>query len=72
MEKEPVGLVLSRKKDEAIIIGDGINYPIIRILMVELRGDKARIAVKADKSIPVHREEVFEQIKAEGRIAAAS
>lgn len=49
-------LVLSRMKDEVIVIGKGAEE--IRITLVDLRGDKARIGVTAPKSVPVDREEV--------------
>ena len=52
-------LVLSRKKFEQIIIGDGA----IVITVVEIRSDSVRIGVDADKAIPVHRREVSEAIK---------
>lgn len=51
-------LVLSRKKNEAIRIFDDIE-----IVVVEIRGDKVRLGIKADRSIPVHREEVYAAIK---------
>jgi carbon storage regulator len=51
-------LVLSRKKDEALCIGDDI-----RIVVVEMRGDKVRLGIVADPKIPVHRLEVYEAIK---------
>ena len=47
-------LVLSRKKNEQIVIDDEIV-----ITIVEIRGDKVRIGVEADKKIPVHRREVW-------------
>lgn len=50
-------LVLSRKKDEAIVINDAI-----RIVVVEIRGDKVRLGVEAPKEVPVHRNEVYEAI----------
>jgi carbon storage regulator len=50
-------LVLTRKKNEVICIGDGIE-----VMVVEIRGDKVRLGVKADSSIPVHRKEVKERI----------
>lgn len=56
-------LVLSRKRDEVICIGNEI-----RITVVDVRGDKARIGVDAPTSIPVHREEVFKAIDREGRL----
>jgi len=51
-------LVLSRKKNESIVIDDDIT-----IVVVEIRGDKVRLGVEAPKEIPVHRQEVFEAIK---------
>lgn len=51
-------LVLSRKKNESIVINDDIT-----IVVVEIRGDKVRLGVEAPKEIPVHRREVFEAIQ---------
>ncbi|MDG2015204.1 MAG: carbon storage regulator CsrA [Pirellulaceae bacterium] len=51
-------LVLSRKKNESIVINDDI-----KIVVVEIRGDKVRLGVEAPKEIPVHRHEVHEAIK---------
>lgn len=51
-------LVLTRKKNETIRIGDDIS-----IVVVEIRGDKARLGIEAPKEIPVHREEVYQAIK---------
>ena len=53
-------LVLSRKKDESIRIGDDVVVTII-----EIRGDKVRVAIDAPRDIPVHRQEVYEAIRAE-------
>jgi carbon storage regulator len=53
-------LVLSRKRDERIIIGDNIS-----IMVIEIRGDKVRLGIDAPKDIPVHREEVAKAIKRE-------
>jgi carbon storage regulator len=50
-------LVLSRKKDESIVINNDIT-----IVVVEIRGDKVRLGVEAPKEVPVHRQEVFEAI----------
>lgn len=50
-------LVLSRKKNETIVIND-----VIRITVVEIRGDKVRLGIEAPRNIEVHREEVYEQI----------
>lgn len=57
------GLVLSRKKDERIFIGEGPNR--ITLLVVEIRGDKVRLHIDAPRDVPVHREEVFEAIQRE-------
>jgi carbon storage regulator len=51
-------LVLSRKKNESIIINDEIT-----IVVVEIRGDKVRLGVEAPKAVPVHRREVWELIR---------
>lgn len=58
-------LVLSRQKDETIIIGDDIE-----VTVVDIRGDKVRLGINAPKSVTVHRKEVYEQIKRENREAA--
>ncbi len=51
-------LVLSRKKNESIVINDDIT-----IVVVEIRGDKVRLGVEAPKEVPVHRREVFDAIR---------
>ena len=51
-------LVLSRKKNESIVIDDDIT-----IVVVEIRGDKVRLGVEAPKEVPVHRREVYDAIK---------
>ena len=51
-------LVLSRKNNESIVIGDGIV-----ITIVDIRGDKVRLGIEAPKEVPVHRQEVFDAIK---------
>lgn len=56
-------LVLSRKKNESIIIGDQETLGFeIKIVIVEIRGDKVRLGIEAPKSVPVHREEVYRAI----------
>jgi carbon storage regulator len=50
-------LVLSRYKNESIIIGNDIV-----VTLVEIRGDKVRLGIVAPKNVPVHREEVYEAI----------
>lgn len=51
-------LVLSRKRDEAIMIGEDVE-----IVVVEIRGDKVRLGIEAPRDLPVHRREVFDAIK---------
>jgi carbon storage regulator len=63
-EKEIPMLVLTRKKDQSIVIGDDI-----KITIVDIRGDKVRLGIEAPKTVPVHRQEVWIAIKNE--IAAA-
>jgi carbon storage regulator len=53
-------LVLSRQKDESIIIGDDVE-----IVIVDVRGDKVRLGITAPKNISVHRREVYEAIQRE-------
>lgn len=53
-------LVLSRKKDEKILIGDSIT-----LMVIEIRGDKVRLGIDAPRDVTVHREEVYEAIKRE-------
>jgi carbon storage regulator len=50
-------LVLSRKKNESIIINDNITVTVI-----EIRGDKVRLGIEAPKNVSVHRREVYEAI----------
>ena len=53
-------LVLSRQKDESIMIGDDVE-----ITIVDVRGDKVRLGITAPRSIPVHRREVYDAIQSE-------
>jgi carbon storage regulator len=53
-------LVLSRQRDECIMIGDNIVVTI-----VDIRGDKVRLGIQAPAEIPVHRQEVYEAIQRE-------
>ncbi len=59
-------LVLSRQRDETIMIGDEIE-----ITVVDIRGDKVRLGITAPTRIAVHRKEVYEAIKKENEQAAA-
>ncbi|MEC8320773.1 MAG: carbon storage regulator CsrA [Planctomycetota bacterium] len=59
-------LVLSRQRDETIMIGDDIELTI-----VDIRGDKVRVGISAPNSVSVHRKEVYEAIRKENEQAAA-
>ncbi len=59
-------LVLSRKKDESIVINDNIVVTI-----VEIRGDKVRLGIDAPRDVPVHRQEVLDAILREQNLADA-
>jgi carbon storage regulator len=58
-------LVLSRHRDESIMIGDNVVVTI-----VDIRGDKVRLGINAPNEIPVHRQEVYEAIQRENREAS--
>ena len=58
-------LVLSRQRDESIIVGDNVQ-----ITIVDIRGDKVRLGIEAPAHISVHRKEVFDAIQRENRKAA--
>jgi len=53
-------LVLSRQRDESIMIGDNVE-----ITIVDVRGDKVRLGITAPKEIPVHRREIYDAIQRE-------
>jgi carbon storage regulator len=59
-------LVFTRKRDEAVVIGDGVEVRVLRI-----GRDSIRLGVTAPTSVPVHRLEIYEQIRAENQMAAA-
>ncbi len=58
-------LVLSRTRDETIMIGDDVE-----ITIVDIRGDKVRLGINAPSHVPVHRKEVYDAIKRENAQAA--
>lgn len=58
-------LVLSRQRDETIMIGDDVE-----ITVVDIRGDKVRVGISAPRHVQVHRKEVYEAIKQENAEAA--
>jgi carbon storage regulator len=55
-------LVLSRQRDESIVIGDNVVVTI-----VDIRGDKVRLGIEAPGEVTVHRQEVYEAIQRENR-----
>lgn len=60
-------LVLSRKKDESIMIGDEIEIQIM-----EIEDGKVKIGIKAPKSVSIHRAEVFDRIQLENKASIKS
>jgi carbon storage regulator len=58
-------LVLSRQRDETIMLGDDIE-----VTVVDIRGDKVRLGITAPKDVAVHRKEVYDAIRREHRAAA--
>jgi carbon storage regulator len=56
-------LVLSRQRDESIMIGDDVE-----IIIVDVRGDKVRLGITAPKDIPVHRREIYDAIQREKKL----
>lgn len=55
-------LVLSRRKNESIVLGDDI-----RIMVLDIKGDKVRLGIDAPKDVSVHREEVYNAAKQEAK-----
>lgn len=58
-------LVLSRKQDEKIIIGDSIT-----LMVIAIQGDKVRLGIEAPKDVSIHREEVYQAIQRERELHA--
>ena len=58
-------LVLTRKVGTSIVVGDNIE-----VIVIEVRGDHVKLGIVADRSIPVHRKELLEHIRAESAKAA--
>lgn len=60
-------LILTRKLNEKVVIGDGIVVSV-----VEVRGDQVKLGIEAPKSVKVYRQEIYEAIQDENRRAADS
>jgi len=60
-------LVLSRQRDESIIIGDDIE-----ITVIDIRGEKVRLGINAPNHVPVHRKEVYDAIMKEKQAVEAA
>ena len=60
-------LVLSRQRDETIMIGDHIE-----ITVVDIRGDKVRLGITAPRAVQVHRKEIYETVKRENAEASCT
>lgn len=60
-------LILSRKLNEKLVIGDGIVVSV-----VEVRGDQVKLGIEAPRDVKVYRQEVYEAIQQENRLAAES
>lgn len=58
-------LVLTRRVDESIIIGDDV-----KVIIVDVRGDQVKLGIEAPREISVHREEIYKEIQEENRRAA--
>jgi carbon storage regulator len=60
-------LVLTRKRNESIIIGDDV-----KVTIVEVKGDQVKLGITAPKQVSVHREEIYLEIQKENQLAASS
>ena len=58
-------LVLTRKTDQSIMIGDDI-----KVFVVDVRGDQVKLGIEAPRSVSVHREEIYQEIQEENKRAA--
>lgn len=60
-------LVLARKVNESIVIGDSVE-----IMVIEIKGDQVKLGIKAPRDVKVYRGEIYEQIKKENIAAAGT
>ncbi|GAB4387913.1 MAG: carbon storage regulator CsrA [Thermodesulfovibrionales bacterium] len=60
-------LVLTRKSDEGVRIGDDI-----RITVVEIKGNQVRLGIEAPQTVPIYRNEVYEKVRKENRLSSGA
>jgi len=60
-------LILTRRPLEAVMIGHDVTVTVLGV-----KGNQVRIGIKAPKNVPVHREEIYERIQAEGQLKPAT
>ncbi len=60
-------LVLTRKVNQSIVIGEGIE-----VVVLEVRGEQVRLGIRAPRNVTVHRKEIFDQIQAENEAATGT
>lgn len=60
-------LVLTRKKNQSIMVGENIE-----VIVVDIKGDQVKLGIKAPKDVAVHRKEIFEEIQSENKLASAA
>ena len=66
-------LVLSRQKNESVVIGGGDSgFPEMVVTVVDIRGDKVRLGIEAPKEVPVHRKEIYDLIQRQNAEADAT
>jgi carbon storage regulator len=58
-------LALTRKRGESIMIGNPSDGPVIEVVVLSVQNDQVKLGIIAPRSVPVHRKEIFEQIKTE-------
>lgn len=60
-------LVLSRKNREAVVVGASVSVkPLLKVTVLEIKGDKVRLGFEAGTEVVVHRSEVWERLSANG------
>ena len=66
-------LVLSRKRLESVVVGGAAGFErLLKVTVLELKGNSVRLGFEVDSSVPVHRWEVWEKIRAEGQTRQSS